>query len=69
MLSAAPSVARYVDSTTDALFYFVSLQRGSEELAMSNGAVLSPQSNHADNNNDAKKVSCTLVVVPADGRA
>ena len=23
---------------------------------MSNGAVLSPQSNHADNNNDAKKV-------------
>ncbi|KZS08832.1 Polypyrimidine tract-binding protein 2 [Daphnia magna] len=30
--------------------------RGSEELAMSNGAVLSPQSNHADNNNDAKKV-------------
>ncbi|KAI9555598.1 hypothetical protein GHT06_018113 [Daphnia sinensis] len=32
------------------------MQRGSEELAMSNGAVLSPQSNHADNNNDAKKV-------------
>jgi len=31
-------------------------QRGSEELAMSNGAVMSPQSNHADNNNDAKKV-------------
>ena len=23
---------------------------------MSNGAVMSPQSNHADNNNDAKKV-------------
>jgi len=32
------------------------MQRGSEELAMSNGAVMSPQSNHADNNNDAKKV-------------
>jgi hypothetical protein len=26
---------------------------------MSNGAVLSPQSNHADNNNDAKKVKKT----------
>ena len=24
---------------------------------MSNGAVMSPQSNHADNNNDAKKVT------------
>ena len=32
-------------------------QRGSEELALSNGAVMSPQSNHADNNNDAKKVT------------
>lgn len=30
---------------------------------MSNGAVLSPQSNHADNNNDAKKVK-TLGVIP-----
>lgn len=27
---------------------------------MSNGAVLSPQSNHADNNNDAKKVNTTF---------
>ena len=36
--------------------WFFFLQRGSEELAMSMGAVMSPQSNHADNNNDAKKV-------------
>lgn len=41
------------------LFVSFFLQRGSEELAMSNGAVLSPQSNHADNNNDAKKVKKT----------
>ncbi|KAF4513865.1 UNVERIFIED_CONTAM: hypothetical protein B566_EDAN017001 [Ephemera danica] len=36
------------------------LKRGSDELlsqsgAVSNGAVMSPQPNHADNNNDAKK--------------
>jgi polypyrimidine tract-binding protein 2 len=37
-------------------------QRGSDELlsqsgAVSNGSVMSPQPNHSDNNNDAKKVS------------
>lgn len=37
-------------------------QRGSDELlsqsgAVSNGTVMSPQPNHSDNNNDAKKVS------------
>lgn len=43
--------------SNDSPFLVFYLQRGSEELAMSNGAVLSPQSNHADNNNDAKKVT------------
>lgn len=43
---------------------FLSLQRGSDELlsqtgAVSNGSVMSPAPNHADNNNDAKKVSVT----------
>jgi hypothetical protein len=42
-----------------AVFLF---QRGSDELlsqsgAVSNGSVMSPQPNHSDNNNDAKKVS------------
>lgn len=41
----------------------VCLQRGSDELlsqtggAVSNGGAMSPQPNHTDNNNDAKKVS------------
>ena len=30
---------------------------------MSNGAVMSPQSNHADNNNDAKKVTETFIII------
>ncbi|KAK3924108.1 Polypyrimidine tract-binding protein 1 [Frankliniella fusca] len=42
------------------LFSFL-LQRGSDELlsqtaAVSNGNMMSPQANHADNNNDAKKL-------------
>ena len=41
---------------------FCVLQRGSDELlsqsgGVSNGNMLSPQPNHADNNNDAKKVA------------
>lgn len=41
----------------------VFFQRGSDELlsqtggAVSNGGTMSPQPNHTDNNNDAKKVS------------
>jgi hypothetical protein len=43
-------------------FYIFSFQRGSDELlsqsgAVSNGSVMSPQPNHSDNNNEAKKVS------------
>jgi hypothetical protein len=43
-------------------FSIFSFQRGSDELlsqsgAVSNGSVMSPQPNHSDNNNEAKKVS------------
>jgi len=46
---------------------YILLQRGSDELlsqsgAVSNGASMSPQPHHAaDNNNDAKKVSDSLI--------
>lgn len=47
---------------------FLSFQRGSDELlsqtgAVSNGSVMSPAPNHADNNNDAKKVGAAGRVV------
>ncbi|XP_069948816.1 polypyrimidine tract-binding protein 1 isoform X2 [Cherax quadricarinatus] len=43
------------------MMHFIHDQRGSDELlsqsgAVSNGSVMSPAPNHADNNNDAKKV-------------
>ena len=46
----------------------LSLQRGSDELlsqtgAVSNGSVMSPAPNHADNNNDAKKVGASWLAL------
>lgn len=51
-----------VDMKVCSNFYIFSFQRGSDELlsqsgAVSNGSVMSPQPNHSDNNNEAKKVS------------
>ncbi|XP_065338911.1 polypyrimidine tract-binding protein 3 isoform X8 [Cloeon dipterum] len=58
----APAQAKTMGSVSPApLGFDLYRQRGSDELlsqsgGVSNGAVMSPQPNHADNNNDAKKV-------------
>ncbi|XP_069186114.1 polypyrimidine tract-binding protein 2 isoform X8 [Procambarus clarkii] len=55
-LSVSPALTHFTP-----MMHFIHDQRGSDELlsqtgAVSNGSVMSPAPNHADNNNDAKKV-------------
>ncbi|XP_065338900.1 polypyrimidine tract-binding protein 2 isoform X7 [Cloeon dipterum] len=62
----APAQAKTMGSVSPApLGFDLYRQRGSDELlsqsgGVSNGAVMSPQPNHADNNNDAKKACVDL---------